>query len=34
MKTSLDEIEPAVDQHYEQNGIMMSTDAEKKLRDQ
>ena len=34
MKTSLDEIEPAVDQHYEQNGLMMNSDAEKKSRDQ
>jgi len=32
MKTSLDDIEPAVDSNYEQNGLMMTTDAEKKAK--
>lgn len=29
MKTSLDDIEPAVDQHYDQKGLMMMIDADK-----
>jgi len=32
MKTSLDDIEPAVDQHYEQNGLILTSEAEKKAK--
>jgi hypothetical protein len=32
MKTSLDEIEPAVDQHYDQSGLLTTTEAEKKAK--
>jgi hypothetical protein len=32
MKTSLNEIEPAVDAQYDQENLLISTDAEKKAK--